>query len=45
MASLKSGFNPNELIAAINHGIVNFATGSTQVPASLTTFLESPALI
>ena len=41
MASLKSGFNPNELIAALNDGIVNFATGSTEVPASLTTFLET----
>jgi OmpA-OmpF porin, OOP family len=41
LASLKSGFNPNDLIAALNHGIVNFQTGSTQVPASLTTFLET----
>jgi outer membrane protein OmpA-like peptidoglycan-associated protein/uncharacterized protein YidB (DUF937 family) len=41
LASLKSGFNPADLIAALNDGIVNFATGSTEVPASLTAFLDT----
>jgi outer membrane protein OmpA-like peptidoglycan-associated protein/uncharacterized protein YidB (DUF937 family) len=41
LASLKSESSADDLLTALNHAIVNFPTGSTEVPASLATFLAS----
>lgn len=43
LASLKSGFGAKELTVALNHSIVNFATGSAEVPASMSAFLQKAA--
>jgi len=43
LASLKSGFGAKELIAALNDSVVNFASASAEVPASMATFLEKAA--
>jgi outer membrane protein OmpA-like peptidoglycan-associated protein len=41
LASLKPESDPNDLVAALNDAIVTFPSGSTEVPASLATFLAS----
>jgi outer membrane protein OmpA-like peptidoglycan-associated protein len=43
LASLKSESAPSDLIAALNDAIVNFPSGSAEVPASITAFLQSAA--
>jgi outer membrane protein OmpA-like peptidoglycan-associated protein len=43
LASLKSGFGAKDLIAALNDSIVNFASGSAEVPAKMDTFLKRAA--
>jgi outer membrane protein OmpA-like peptidoglycan-associated protein len=43
LASLKPESAPNDLLAALNDAIVNFPSGSAEVPASLTTFLQNAA--
>ena len=43
LASLKPGFVPKDLITALNDSVVNFPTGSAEVPASISRFLESAA--
>jgi OOP family OmpA-OmpF porin len=43
LASLKPGFIPKDLVKALNDSPINFATGSSQAPASITRFIESAA--
>jgi outer membrane protein OmpA-like peptidoglycan-associated protein/uncharacterized protein YidB (DUF937 family) len=43
LATLKSGFAGKDLIAALNDSVVNFASGSAEVPAAMTAFLQSAA--
>jgi outer membrane protein OmpA-like peptidoglycan-associated protein len=43
LASLKPGFVPKDLTAALNDSVINFPTGSAEVPASIRRFLESAA--
>ena len=43
LATLKSGYAANDLIAALNDAVVNFPTGSAEVPASTVAFLQSAA--
>ena len=43
LADLKSGYAAKDLIAALNDAVVNFPTGSAEVPASTTAFLQSAA--
>jgi len=43
LASLKPGFIPKDLITALNDSVINFPTGSAEVPASITRFLENAA--
>jgi OOP family OmpA-OmpF porin len=43
LASLKPGFVPKDLVAALNDSVINFPTGGAEVPASTRRFLESAA--
>ena len=43
LASLKSGFSANDLTAVLNQSIVNFPTGSAEVPATMSAFLQGAA--
>jgi outer membrane protein OmpA-like peptidoglycan-associated protein len=43
LASLKPGFIPKDLVKALNDSPINFPTGSSQAPASITRFIESAA--
>jgi outer membrane protein OmpA-like peptidoglycan-associated protein len=43
LASLKSGFGAKDLIAALNDSVVNFASGSAEVPGTMMTFLQKAA--
>jgi outer membrane protein OmpA-like peptidoglycan-associated protein len=43
LASLKPGFIPKDLVKALNDSPINFPTGSSQVPASITRFIDSAA--
>jgi outer membrane protein OmpA-like peptidoglycan-associated protein len=43
LASLKPGFVPKDLTTALNDSVINFPTGSSEVPASIHRFLESAA--
>jgi OmpA-OmpF porin, OOP family len=43
LASLKPGFVPKDLTTALNDSVINFPTGSAEVPASIRRFLESAA--
>jgi len=43
LASLQSGFGAKDLIAALNDSVVNFATGSAEVPSSMAAFLQKAA--
>jgi len=43
LASLKPGFNPKDLIAALNDSKINFRSDSDEVPASAAPFLQSAA--
>ena len=43
LAALKSGFSVKDLAAALNDSVVNFPTGSAELPASISPFLRSAA--
>ena len=43
LASLKPGFVPKDLVTALNDSVINFPTGSAEIPASITRFLENAA--
>ena len=43
LASLKPGFSPKALVAALNELIVNFRSGSAELPASIASFLQDAA--
>jgi outer membrane protein OmpA-like peptidoglycan-associated protein len=43
LAALKSGFSATDLITALNDSVVNFASGSVEIPASIGPFLRSAA--
>jgi outer membrane protein OmpA-like peptidoglycan-associated protein len=43
LASLKPGFSPKDLIAALNERVVSFGSGSAELPASVASFLEKAA--
>ena len=44
LAGLKPGFSASDLVGALNLNILNFATGSAQIPTDSTTFLNSSAV-
>ncbi len=41
--SLQPGFVPKDLVAALNDSVINFASDSAEVPASVTDFLQKAA--
>jgi outer membrane protein OmpA-like peptidoglycan-associated protein len=41
LASLKSGFSAKDLIAALNDSVINFPSGSAEVPAATAAFLQN----
>jgi outer membrane protein OmpA-like peptidoglycan-associated protein len=43
LASLQSGFGVKDLLFALNDSVVNFASGSAEVPESMAPFLRSAA--
>jgi OmpA-OmpF porin, OOP family len=43
LASLRSGFSPTELTAALNQSVINFPNGSAAVPDSLSGFFQTAA--
>ena len=43
LASLKSGFSAKDLIAALNDSVINFPSGSVEVPATTAAFLQNAA--
>ncbi len=43
LASLQSGFAVKDLLFALNDSVVNFASGSAEVPDSMTPFLKTAA--
>ena len=43
LSTLKSGFSANDLTTILNQSIVNFPTGSAEVPAAMVTFLQNVA--
>jgi OmpA-OmpF porin, OOP family len=43
LASLRSGFSPADLTAALNQSVVNFANGSADIPASMSGFFQNAA--
>jgi outer membrane protein OmpA-like peptidoglycan-associated protein len=43
LASLNSGFAAKDLVAALNDSVMNFPSGSTEVPATMATFLQNAA--
>ena len=44
LSALKPGFSPNDLVGALNLEIINFPTGSAEIPADSYSFLNSAAL-
>jgi outer membrane protein OmpA-like peptidoglycan-associated protein/uncharacterized protein YidB (DUF937 family) len=45
LASLKPGFSSQDLVGVLNLDIINFATGSAQIPADNTDFLNKSAAV
>ena len=43
LAALKAGFDPKDLVGILNQSIVNFPTGSSEVPAAATSLLQDVA--
>jgi flagellar motor protein MotB/uncharacterized protein YidB (DUF937 family) len=43
LASLKSGFSPGDLTGALNQSVVNFATGSADIPPAMMSFFQTAA--
>ena len=43
LASLKPGFSPKDLVAALNDSVINFRSGSAELPASIASFLQNAA--
>ena len=43
LASLKPGFSPKDLVAALNDSVINFPSGSAELPASIASFLQNAA--
>jgi OmpA-OmpF porin, OOP family len=43
LASLKSGFSPGDLTGALNQSVVNFASGSADIPAAMSGFFQTAA--
>ena len=44
LGALKPGFTAQDLVAALNVGIINFPTGSAQIPADQFAFLDQVAI-
>jgi outer membrane protein OmpA-like peptidoglycan-associated protein/uncharacterized protein YidB (DUF937 family) len=45
LASLKPGFTAGDLVGALNYDVINFATGSAQIPADNYDFLNKAAVV
>jgi outer membrane protein OmpA-like peptidoglycan-associated protein/uncharacterized protein YidB (DUF937 family) len=45
LASLKPGFSSQDMVGVLNLDIINFATGSSQIPAENTDFLNKAAVV
>ena len=43
LASIKPGFTPKDLVAALNDSVINFGSGSAELPASTASFLQDAA--
>jgi len=43
LAALKPGFSANDLVGALNLGVINFSTGSAQIPTDTYEFLNKTA--
>jgi outer membrane protein OmpA-like peptidoglycan-associated protein len=43
LASFRSGFGAKDLVAALNDSVVNFASGSAEVPSTMMAFLQKAA--
>lgn len=43
LASLKTGFEPQDLVGILNQSIINFPTGTSEVPPAATSLLQSAA--
>jgi OmpA-OmpF porin, OOP family len=43
LASLRSGFSPGDLTAALNQSVVNFPSGSADIPAAMNSFFQTAA--
>ena len=43
LASLKPGFSPKDLVAALNNSMINFRSSSAELPASIASFLQNAA--
>src|SRR5271166_972255 len=44
LASLKPGFSPKDLVAALNDSVINFGSDSAELPASTGSFLQNAAV-
>jgi outer membrane protein OmpA-like peptidoglycan-associated protein/uncharacterized protein YidB (DUF937 family) len=43
LASLRSGFGPGDLTAVLNQSVINFPTGSADIPAAMNSFFQNAA--
>jgi outer membrane protein OmpA-like peptidoglycan-associated protein len=43
LASLRSGFSPGDLTATLNQSVVNFPSGSADIPAAMNSFFQTAA--
>ncbi len=43
LASLKPGFAPKDLVAALNDSVINFGSSSAELPTSMASFLQNAA--
>jgi outer membrane protein OmpA-like peptidoglycan-associated protein len=43
LASLRSGFSPGDLTTALNQSVVNFPSGSADIPAAMSSFFQTAA--
>jgi outer membrane protein OmpA-like peptidoglycan-associated protein/uncharacterized protein YidB (DUF937 family) len=43
LASLKTGFDPKDLVGILNQSIINFPTGASEVPAAAASLLQGAA--
>jgi len=43
LSGLKSGFSANDLMSGLNQSVINFPTGSAEVPAAMSSFMQGAA--